>query len=320
MSLPLVDPPSDRRSLERRISNLSHEGEWEVSLEELNIGEKIGHGAFGCVRLAFWRGTEVAIKVLYDKTIDLHEFYMEMIILTRLHHPNVLQVLGCCTTQVPYTMLLEHMPNGSLLPYVHSKGKKRGVLKTNQKIDILKDVSRGLAYIHNRRPYAIIHRDLKPSNILLTTSFKAKIADFGISSIKPAVEEFYQMTGETGTYRYMAPEVLRSEKYNCKVDIWSLGMIVYALFVEEPFTWCIDEREMFKELSGRHPTKRFCSSTMASSIKCIFDRTTCLNPTERWDSMYLVQYCNVELKDGGEGGVTIDKMGCFSPCFKSFQK
>ena len=88
------DPPSDRHSLERRISTLSHDGEWELTPEELNMGEKIGQGTFGCVRLATWRGTDVAVKVLYDKTIDIHEFYMEMMILSKLHHPNVLQVLG----------------------------------------------------------------------------------------------------------------------------------------------------------------------------------------------------------------------------------
>lgn len=318
MSLPMtlpVDRPTDRYSMERRISNISNEGEWEVSMEELTIGEKIGQGAFGCVRSATWRGTEVAIKVLYDKNIDIQEFYMEMLILTRLHHPNILQVLGCCTTQIPYTMVLEHMPNGSLLRYVHNKGTHYGVLTQNQKIEILKDMARGLAYLHNRRPYAIIHRDLKPSNILLTTSLKAKIADFGISSIKPVADEFYQMTGETGTYRYMAPEVLRSEKYNCKVDIWSIGMLVYALFVQEPFLWC-NEKEMFKELSGLCPTSRFCIDSMTPNVKQIFKRTTCTNPNERWDSMYLIQYCNIELKED-EGRIQKKKkyksyLKCFS--------
>lgn len=311
----LEDPPSDRHSLERRISTLSHDGEWELTPEELNMGGKIGQGSFGCVRLATWRGTDVAIKVLYDKTIDIHEFYMEMMILSKLHHPNVLQVLGYCTTQVPYMMVLEHMPNGSLLPYVHSKGNKRGVLTATQKIEILKDVARGLAYIHNRRPYAIIHRDLKPSNILLTTSFKAKIADFGISSIKTAVDEFYQMTGETGTYRYMAPEVLRSEKYNCKVDVWSIGMLTYALFVEEPFTWCTNERDLFLELSGEYPTSRFCTDVLPSNIQQIFKRTTCINPNERWDSMYLIQYCNVELKHEETEGNIFKKSCCIPSIF-----
>lgn len=291
-------PPSDRNSLERRISNISNEGEWEISLDELNLKEKIGGGAFGCVRLATWRGTEVAVKILYDKTIDLHEFYMEMIILTRLHHPNILQVLGCCTTQVPYALVLEHIANGSLQPYVHSRGVYYGSLKYDQKIGIIKDISRGVAYLHNRRPFAIIHRDLKPSNILLTSSFRAKIADFGISSMKPVSEEFYKMTGETGTYRYMAPEVLRSEKYNCKVDIWSIGMLVYALFCREPFSWCETEKNMFSELAGMNPMKNFnFGKEINSNVKTIFQKTTCLSPTERWDSMYLVQYCNVELRD-----------------------
>lgn len=307
----LVPPPKDRISLERRITSVSTEGEWEIGMEELNLQKKIGHGSFGCVRLATWRGTEVAAKVLYDKSIDLHEFYTEMIILTRLHHPNILQVLGCSTAQVPYVLVLEHMANGSLLPYVHSKGAKKGCLTAHQIIGIVKDMAKGLAYLHNRHPYAIIHRDLKPSNILLTLSFRAKIADFGISSIQTVVEEFYKMTGETGTYRYMAPEVLRSEKYNCKVDIWSYGMLIYALFVREPFTWFTDEQKMFSQLAGENPTKHFdFPKGVSSSVKQIFARTTCTNPNERWDSIYLVQYCNVELYTNNSNS-TEEKFSCF---------
>lgn len=306
-------PPKDRRSLERRITSVSTKGEWEIGLDELIMEKKIGHGSFGCVRLASWRGTEVAAKVLYDNNIDLHEFYMEMIILTRLHHPNILQVLGCSTAQVPYVLVLEHMANGSLHPYVHLRGAKKGLLTLHKKIGIVKDMTRGLAYLHNRRPQSIIHRDLKPSNILLTLSFRAKIADFGISSMKTVGEEFYKMTGETGTYRYMAPEVLRSEKYNCKVDVWSLGMLIYALFVHEPFTWCADEKNMFTELAGENPTGKFDFPIgVPSSVKRIFAKTTCANPNERWDSIYLVHYCNIEFDTND---MTEDKkyscFGCF---------
>ena len=304
-----------RRSLERRVSELSNEGEWEIRIEDMFMQDKIGQGAFGCVHLATWRGTEVAIKILEGNDGDLQQFYTEITVMTRLHHPNILQVLGCSTKQGQWMLVFENMCNGSLLPHVRSR---RDVLTHMQKIIILKDIAKGLAYLHNRQPFAVIHRDLKPSNILLTNSMNAKIADFGISSIRPIVDEYYQMTGETGSYRYMAPEVLKSEKYNCKVDVWSFGMILYALFVDEPFTWSTDKFSFFAELSSAYPLKNFrFDSSMPSDIKQIFMKTTCTDPRDRWDSMYLVQNCNSDLKvtDVKKSSGWKRYLSCISPNF-----
>ena len=157
------------------IRNLSEQGEWEIFHSELDIRQVLGEGSFGIVRYATWRGTEVALKVINDKTIDTDEFNVEMMILSKLHHPNILQFLGSCTTKVPYIIVMEYMINDSLENNINK-------LDYGKKISIIKDISKGLAYLHNRKPHCIIHRDLKPSNILLTSSYRAKIADFGISS------------------------------------------------------------------------------------------------------------------------------------------
>lgn len=300
-----------RTSLEMRVTDVLAEGEWEVGFNELLIRQKIGEGSFGCVRSAIWRGTEVALKILYDKTLDLTQFYMELLILTRIHHPNILQVLGCCTLSIPYAIVLEHMPNGSLQDYIKTCHGQQNDIKQYQKYKIVKDVSKGLAYLHNRKPNSIIHRDLKPSNILLTTSMTAKIADFGISSLKSKPEEFYKMTGETGTYSYMAPEVLQSKAYNCKVDMWSFGLLVYALFIEEPFSQC-KLAEIFRRIVSSNVKQFLKLTSLHEKIKIIVNKTIVRDPEHRWDSLYLVNFCNVELNDSeSEYSEHKSKMCCF---------
>ncbi len=283
-----------RSSLEDYVINVALEEEWEVSFDEMYITDIIGNGGFGCVRSAVWRGTDVALKVLKDRTIDSHEFYMEIKILTRLHHPNILQVLGCCTQRKPFAIVLEYMQNGSLERFVGKRNKHR--LTENQKIAIVKDVARGISYLHNRKPIGIIHRDIKPSNILLSRSFKAKIADFGISSIKSKPDEKYQHTGETGTYRYMAPEVLRSELYSCKVDIWSFGLLVYALFVEIPFYRFSNEMMLESILSDPLHNWLLLKKIKDSNIKNLICKTVVTDAEYRWDATYMVNYCNSSIK------------------------
>ena len=97
------------------------------------------------------------------------------------------------------------------------------------------DIMRGLAYLHNRQPKCVIHRDLKPTNLLLTQSGKVKIADFGISCFQANSQEIYKMTGETGTYRYMAPEVMCAQNHTQAVDYFALGVIGYEFMIGKVF-------------------------------------------------------------------------------------
>ena len=96
----------------------------------------------------------------------------EFDIMTKLHHPNIVQFLGYIND--PFIIVMEYIPKLDLMSNIRSLTKK-------EKISITKDILRGLAYIHNRKPHNLIHRDIKPTNILLTNSKVAKISDFGLS-------------------------------------------------------------------------------------------------------------------------------------------
>jgi len=282
----------------KSLQEISYDGEWEINKKELFIKETLGKGSFGVVKKGHWRGTEVALKILQDENVDYTEFIMEMNILSRLHHPNILQLLGSSTTTSPYIIVMEYMKNNNL-------EKQNYLLNDEQKLDVLKDISRGLAYLHNRKPQCIIHRDLKPSNILLTQSYKAKIADFGISCLQVNSNESYKMTGETGTYRYMAPEVLKHQDYSCKVDIWSFGMILYYMFVDIPY------REYKVDIIVEDIVTNniiLDVHNLSQALKIIFENCVKYNEKLRWDSLILVNYCNNDLCINNESSV---KTNCF---------
>lgn len=272
-------------------------GELEIDSNEVTVSSTLGKGSFGVVKKGLWRGTDVALKIISNTdVIDYTEFQREFEILSRLHHPNVLQLLGACTTHVPHMIIMEYMANGSL-------DNKMNELKYNQKIDILKDISKGLAYLHHRKPDCIIHRDLKPSNILLSVSLKAKIADFGISSLLKNADDTFNMTGETGTYRYMAPEVFKHQSYGTKVDVWSFGMILYHMFGEQPFEG-MKLHDMFECIRISNIPIRW--DLLSKELRILLKNSIEIDAQKRWDSMYIVNYCNND--------INYERNGCFF-CF-----
>ncbi|PRW60891.1 Dual specificity kinase splA isoform A [Chlorella sorokiniana] len=225
--------------------------EWEIDPSSLEIMEKLGEGEFGVVHRAKWYGTLVAAKILKGSNeIALGDFRGEIEILRRVHHPNAVQFLGACTKKEPYILVTELMSGGSLADAF----RRPQVFPMRRAVEIALDSARGLAYLHHRKPNPIIHRDLKPGNLMLSggqyqdqmqivfDTGVVKLADFGLSKTLPInkhaeygyLDSKFRLTGETGSYRYMAPEVFRHEPYNSRVDVYSFSMIVYQLFEFQP--------------------------------------------------------------------------------------
>ena len=213
----------------------------QASWDEVELIEKIGAGAFGNIFKARWRGTPVAAKVLKaegsaeDKKLALRDLRVECAILRQLRHPHICMLLGACLEAGHETMLSELM-----------RCSMAEVLKTYQEGDRMpkskaikysKQFAMGMNYLHLCSP-PIIHRDLKPANLLLDFSDTLKVADFGLAKLRPlpksgasngGASEPFVMTGETGSYRFMAPEVFRHEEYSEKVDVYSFAMVTYNM-------------------------------------------------------------------------------------------
>lgn len=151
--------------------------DWEIPPWEIFIDSNklLGEGSWAKVYLAEWRHTTVVAKVLKN-SFDQHA--KELIIkeldnMTKMHHPNIVQLFGY--VEEPFVIVMEYFQNGDLFDNLNK-------LKLNKKIQIATDIIKGLIYIHERRPLGLIHRDIKLRNILLTNSYTAKIADFGLST------------------------------------------------------------------------------------------------------------------------------------------
>lgn len=225
--------------------DLGFDPEWEVNPKNLKLLNRIGGGEFGDVYKAEWHGSYVAAKMLKrSDEIALGDFRTEIATLRKVHHPNCTQFLGACTKQKPYILVTELMACSLADGFT----KSLFAVAARRQVEIALDFARGMAYLHSRRQ-PIVHRDLKPANLMIAGNMYAdaeqlymdsgvvKVADFGLSkSLVPVdkhgnmqLNDTYKMTGETGSYRYMAPEVFRHEPYNTKVDVYSFAMILYQL-------------------------------------------------------------------------------------------
>ena len=221
---------------------------WEIPDEELQERHEIGAGAFGVVMRTRWRGTVIAMKQLHrhlhHDEVAKAEFRTELKLMRQLHHPHIVQFLG--TSIQPGTGLVslcfEFMHAGSL-DQLFRNPDLVSTMSLGHALEMALDIARGMAYLHGRKPLPVIHRDLKPGNLMLTRARRVKIGDFGLSktlSVRNRVPEEmnqnFTMTGETGSYRYMAPEVFRHEFYGPSVDVYAASMIFYQLFsFQQPF-------------------------------------------------------------------------------------
>lgn len=172
-----------------------------------------------------------------DKQKALADFRTEISILKSLRHPNIVLLLAYSTTQDLEVMISELM-RCSLLDIFKAHIINGTKMKAKDKIAYAIQLAQGMLYLHTCKP-AIIHRDLKPANLLIDDSGVLKVADFGLSKVRPDPKknekgDTFMMTGETGSYRFMAPEIFRHLSYNETVDIYSYGMILFYLLDGKP--------------------------------------------------------------------------------------
>ncbi|KAK8505843.1 hypothetical protein V6N12_042868 [Hibiscus sabdariffa] len=196
---------------------------WEVDPRHLKFENKVASGSYGDLYKGTYRSQEVAIKVLKPERIntDLQkEFAQEIFIMRKVRHKNVVQFIGACTKPPNLYIVTEFMSGGSVYDYLH---KQKGVFKLPSVLKVAIDVSKGMNYLHQNN---IIHRDLKAPNLLMDENEVVKVADFGVARVKA---QSGVMTAETGTYRWMAPEVIEHKPYDHKADVFSFGIVLWEL-------------------------------------------------------------------------------------------
>nr|WIL04199.1 serine/threonine-protein kinase/receptor [Cedratvirus lena] len=228
---------------------------WIIDYDEISLGKQIGQGSYGVVYEGRWKGVHVAVKRFVKQKMDerdLLEFRAEVALLSQLQHNNIITFVGSCVKRPNMCIVVEFMNSGSLKDIIN-----RGVDKVQfrTKIELLRQVVQGIEHLHENN---IIHRDIKPSNILIDSEstkplegkFTAKVADFGFARIK---EDGATMT-RCGTPCWTAPEIIRGEKYNEKVDIYSFAIVMWQLLTgKEPYKGCNFMKVSLDILEGQRP-------------------------------------------------------------------
>ncbi|KAI3718928.1 hypothetical protein L6452_19813 [Arctium lappa] len=207
-----------------------------VDLSKLFLGHRFAHGAHSQLYHGIYKEEAVAVKIIRVPDDDEHEelgvrlenqFIREVNLLSRLHHQNVIKFVAACRQPPVFCIITEYLSEGSLRAYLHkledNTGKEKECLPYGQLIKMALDIAHGMEYIHSQ---GVIHRDLKPENILINENSQLKIADFGIGC-----EEAYCdfLADDPGTYRWMAPEMIKKKSYGRKVDVYGFGLILWEM-------------------------------------------------------------------------------------------
>ncbi|CAI5514404.1 unnamed protein product [Closterium sp. Naga37s-1] len=197
--------------------------DWEIDSQQLKLHHKIASGSFGDLYRGTYCGQDVAIKILKPERLSdslQQEFAQEVYIMRKVRHKNVVQFIGACTKPPNLSIVTEFMVGGSVYDYIH---KQRGSMRLGMVVRVGMDVAKGMDFLHKNN---IIHRDLKAANLLMDENEVVKVADFGVARVKAGSGI---MTAETGTYRWMAPEVIEHRAYDHKADVFSFAITLWEL-------------------------------------------------------------------------------------------
>eukprot|EP00178_Gracilaria_changii_P017780 TRINITY_DN506_c0_g1_i1.p1 TRINITY_DN506_c0_g1~~TRINITY_DN506_c0_g1_i1.p1 ORF type:complete len:487 (+),score=92.93 TRINITY_DN506_c0_g1_i1:157-1461(+) len=248
-----------------------------------SVGELLGEGAFAQVKLATNKqnNDKVAIKIIKKKGYDPKEmqFIMrEVDIMKSVSHPNVVDTIDIFDSPSQLHIVLEYMQGGELFDIIAEAGS----FSEQQAAQVTRDVIKGIKYLHM---HDIVHRDIKPENVLCKAKswpLQVKIADFGLANFSKDGEINEQEQNMIGTPGYVAPEVVKREKYGPGVDMWAIGVLLYIMLSGKmPFYGRDDHACLKMTATGKYsmPAKEWSkiSDDAISLVKGLLQ----LNPEKR---------------------------------------
>ncbi|XP_050217042.1 serine/threonine-protein kinase PBL27 isoform X2 [Mercurialis annua] len=192
----------------------------------------LGEGGFGRVykgRLET-TGQAVAVKQLDRNGLQGNrEFLVEVLMLSLLHHTNLVNLIGYCADGDQRLLVYEFMPLGCLEDHLHDLPSEKEPLDWNTRMKIAAGAAKGLEYLHDKANPPVIYRDLKSSNILLDEGYHPKLSDFGLAKLGPVGDKTHVSTRVMGTYGYCAPEYAMTGQLTLKSDVYSFGVVFLEL-------------------------------------------------------------------------------------------
>ncbi|KAE8703076.1 Serine/threonine-protein kinase PBS1 [Hibiscus syriacus] len=252
----------------------------------------IGEGGFGRVYKGRLESTSqvVAIKQLDRNGLQGNrEFLVEVLMLSFLHHQNLVNLIGYCADGDQRLLVYEFMPLGSLEDHLHDLPPDKEPLDWNTRMKIAAGAAKGLEYLHDKANPPVIYRDFKSSNILLDEGFHPKLSDFGLAKLGPVGDKSHVSTRVMGTYGYCAPEYAMTGQLTVKSDVYSFGVVLLELITgrkaidssrphgeQNLVTWArplFNNRRKFSKLAdpllqGRYPMRGLYQALAVASM-CI---------------------------------------------------
>ncbi|KAM1281479.1 hypothetical protein ACFX15_021644 [Malus domestica] len=310
--------------------------EWEIDLAKLEIRYIVARGTYGTVFRGTYDDQDVAVKLLdwgEDGYATVAEsaalrasFQKEVAVWHKLDHPNVTKFIGASMgtsdLKIPTKgsssdgvishparaccVIVEYVAGGTLKQYLIRNRHKKLAFKVV--VQLALDLSRGLSYLHSQK---IVHRDVKTENMLLDTRINLKIADFGVARVE--AQNPRDMTGETGTLGYMAPEVLDGKPYNRRCDVYSFGICLWEIYccdMPYPDLSFADVSSAVVRQNLRPEIPKCCPSSLANIMRMCWDGNADKRP-EMGEVVKLLEA--IDTSKGG-GMIPEDRSpGCF--CF-----
>ncbi|KAK4833849.1 hypothetical protein QYF36_012316 [Acer negundo] len=283
----------------------------DMFLPNYKLGKTLGIGSFGKVKIAehALTGHKVAIKILNRrkiKNMEMEEKVRREIKILRLFmHPHIIRLYEVIETPSDIYVVMEYVKSGELFDYIVEKGR----LQEDEARNFFQQIISGVEYCHRNM---VVHRDLKPENLLLDSKCNVKIADFGLSNI---MRDGHFLKTSCGSPNYAAPEVISGKLYaGPEVDVWSCGVILYALLCGTlPFD---DENipNLFKKIKGGIYT---LPSHLSPGARDLIPRMLIVDPMKRitipeirqhhWFQAHLPRYLAVPPPDTMQQAKKIDE-------------
>ncbi|EAY01946.1 CAMK family protein kinase [Trichomonas vaginalis G3] len=256
-----------------------------------NIQSEIGWGTFSHCYLCVSQKYKITfVAKVIDIANSLHKksfevsFYQELTTLTKLIHPNVINIYDSFSDNNYFVLILEYCPNGNLEEYI----KKNSPIKESEILNFARQILEVLSYCHQNN---ICHHDIKPCNIFIDNFNRVKLADFGIAQI---IQQHEKSIVYGGSIPYMPPEVFRKLPYNSfKADVWAFGVTLFQLVSggKLPF-FGLNIVEIYDSICKcKYELPPICNPTIEQLIRHSLD----LDVDHRWSSQQLCDYINSSL-------------------------
>lgn len=219
--------PSNATTIVPLVVPASPSPDTTIHFQQVRLTRLLGEGRSGKTFVAQYNGSAlVAAKVIsasQDDANALEQFQREFNVVSKLHHPNIVRLLGATSRPPRYMLLFELCEGGDLWSFLCGPQRRK-----YSQVQFMLDIALAMEYVHGQ---GVLHRDLKPENLLLDKHLSVKVGDFGLSCYLSATAS--EFSPETGTYRYMAPEVLRHEAYGAPIDVYSFAMCCYVVLTRK---------------------------------------------------------------------------------------